>query len=99
MPIYKVTFAKRFNAEGEESDRPEKFVDAEDGVVLNASKAELIEPEGLHNPDEMDEDDSFLSIGSEVWEYEVAEGREQDFITALQRSEKVMEYDQVDEVI
>ena len=33
----------------------------------------------------MDEDDAFLSIGTEVWEYEITDGREQEFIEALER--------------
>ena len=49
MPFYKVTYAKRFNSEGEEPDRPESFADFSDGVVLNAAKAEVIEPAGLHS--------------------------------------------------
>jgi hypothetical protein len=99
MPFYKVTYAKRFNSEGEESDRPESFADFTDGVVLNAAKAEVIEPAGLHNQDVMDEDDAFLAIGTEVWEYEVASGREQEFIDSLELSEKVLQYEQVDDVI
>lgn len=99
MAFYKVTFAKRFNAEGEEADRPEGFVQTLDGVVVNASKAEVIEPAGMHSQEVMDEDDSFLSIGTEVWEYEVADGREDEFISALEASQKVIQYEQMDEVI
>lgn len=99
MPIYKVTFTKRFNSEGEESDRPETFVHVVDGVVLNAAKAEVIEPPALHNQEVLDEDDAFLSLGSEVWEYEVANGREQEFIDALELSRKVIQYEQVDDLI
>ncbi len=61
----------------------ENFVEVLDGVVLNAAKAEVIEPAGLHSQEVMDEDDAFLSIGTEVWEYEVADGRQQEFIDAL----------------
>jgi hypothetical protein len=99
MPFYKVTFSKRFNSEGEEADRPESFVDTADGIVLNASKAEVIEPAAMHSQEVMDEDDAFLSIGTEVWEYEVAEGREQEFIDALENSQKVLQYEQMDEVL
>lgn len=99
MPLYKVTFVKRFDAQGEEADRPETFVEAPDGIVLNASRAEVIEPDGVHNEEALEEDDSFLSIGSEVWEYEIAEGRDQEFISALELSRKVLQYEQVDEVI
>ena len=99
MPFYKVTFTKRFNSEGEEGDRPESFVQVLDGVVLNAAKAEVIEPAGLHSQEVMDEDDAFLSIGTEVWEYEVADGRQQEFIDALEQSRKVLQYEEMDEVM
>jgi hypothetical protein len=99
MPFYKVTFSKRFTSEGEESNRPESFVHVVDGVVLNAAKAEVNEPPAMHNQDVMDEDDAFLGIGTESWEYEIAEGREQEFIDALVQSKMVLEYEQMDEVI
>jgi hypothetical protein len=99
MPFYKVTFTKRFNSEGEEADRPESFVEVLDGVVLNAAKAEVIEPAGMHSQEVMDEDDAFLSIGTEVWEYEVADGRQKEFIDALEQSRKVIQYEEMDEVM
>ena len=99
MPFYKVTFTKRFNSEGEEADRPESFVEVLDGVVLNAAKAEVIEPAGMHSQEVLDEDDAFLSIGTEVWEYEVADGRQQEFIDALEQSRKVIQYEEMDEVM
>jgi hypothetical protein len=46
----------------------------------------------------MDEDDSFLSRGTEVWEYEIAAGRDRDFIDALKNSEMVLEYIELDTV-
>jgi len=99
MPFYKVTFTKRFNSEGEEADRPETFVQVSEGVVLNAAKAEVIDPPGLHSQDVMDEDDAFLATGTEVWEYEVADGCDDEFIQALEASRKVIQYEQMDEVI
>jgi hypothetical protein len=44
-----------------------------------------------------EEDDDFLSVGSETWDYEVADGREDDFIAALQNSQMVMEYVRLDD--
>lgn len=99
MPFYKVTYAKRFDSEGEEADRPETFVEVSDGVVLSAAKAEQTEPPGMHNKDVMDEDDAFLAVGTEVWEYEIADGTDEEFIQALERSQKVIQYEQMDEVI
>jgi hypothetical protein len=96
---YKVTFRKRFNERGEESDRPETFVQVVDGVILNATKAEVMEPPALHSQDSLDEDDNFESLGTETWEYEVANGREQEFLDALENSRMVLQYEQIDEVI
>ena len=95
MPFYKVTFSKRSNSEGEEADRPESFVDVVDGVVLNAAKAEVIDPPALHSQDILDEDDAFLATGTETWEYEVCDGRQQEFIDALERSRKVLQYEEI----
>lgn len=95
---YKVTFRKRFTAEGQEADRPERFVDPADGVILSATKAEVIDPPALHVQEQLDEDDSFESLGTETWEYEIAEGREDEFITALENSRMVIDYQTMDEV-
>lgn len=96
---YKVVFRKRFNAEGEEADRPESFVDVIDGVVVNAAKSEVIEAPAVHSQEVLDEDDSFLSLGTETWEYEIAEGREQEFIDALENSRMVLDYEEMEEFV
>ncbi len=93
---YNVVFRKRFDGEGEESDRPENFVRVLDGVVINAVKSGVIEPPAQHGQDVLDEDDSFLSIGTETWEYEIAEGREEEFIAALEESQMVIEYEEME---
>jgi hypothetical protein len=96
---YKVTFRKRFNAQGEESDRPETFVHVVDGVVLNATKSEVIEPPAQHSQEVLDEDDNFESLGTETWEYEVADGREQEFLAALENSRMVIQYEEIEEMV
>jgi hypothetical protein len=96
---YKVTFRKRFNEQAEESDRPETFVRVLDGVVLNAAKSEVIEPPALHSQDTLDEDDNFESLGTETWEYEVATGREKEFLDALENSRMVIQYEEIEEMI
>jgi hypothetical protein len=96
--IYRVTFRKRFNADMEESDQPAEFVHVTDGVVLNAMKAEVMEPPALHSQDVLDEDDAFLGIGVETWDYEIADGREQEFTDALQASGMVLDYQEMDEL-
>src|SRR5262245_7932698 len=96
---YKVTFRKRFNEQAEESDRPEGFVQVLDGVVLNATKSEVIDPPALHSQDTLDEDDNFESLGTETWEYEVAGGREKEFLDALENSRMVLQYEEIEEMI
>jgi hypothetical protein len=54
-------------------------------------------PGALHSEDALEEDDDFLSVGSETWDYDVADGREDDFIAALQNSQMVMEYVRLDD--
>ena len=95
--IYEVTFRKRFNTEGEGSDRPETFVEAPDGVILDSRISQRNDPPAKHSQDVLDEDDNFESIGTEVWEYEVADDRQDDFIAALENSGMVIEYTEMDE--
>lgn len=96
---YKVTFRKRFSGDGEPADDPASFVQVADGVVVNATVAEQTEPAAMHPQEVMDEDDNYLSLGTEVWEYEVADGRDQEFIEALQNSRMVLDYEPIDDVI
>jgi hypothetical protein len=96
---YKVTFRKRFTAEGEEADRPETFVHVVDGVVLNAAKSEVVEPPALHSQDVLDEDDNFESLGTETWEYEITDGREREFLAALENSRMVIQYEEIEEMV
>ncbi|HWF47973.1 MAG TPA: hypothetical protein VG168_13270 [Bryobacteraceae bacterium] len=59
---------------------------------LDATFVGRIEPDSVHSSDQIEEDDGFLSYGSEIWEYDVAEGRDADFVAALVNSQVVMEY-------
>jgi len=96
---YQVTFRERSDAEGKPTENPPSFLEPElvDGVVQDAVFVQRIEPEAIHSQEVMDEDDAFLSIGTEVWEYDVAEGREQEFIDALKNSQMVVEYEALDD--
>ena len=95
---YQVTFTERFNENGQPSENPPEFVNVSDGVVQEAAFVQRIEPDNLHVQEVMDEDDSFLSKGTEIWEYEIAEGRDQEFIEALENSQMVIDYVELDTV-
>ncbi len=98
LMTYEVTFRKRFDGEGEGSDKPETFVLAPDGVILDARLAQLNDPPAKHSQEVLDEDDNFESLGTEVWEFEIADDREDDFIAALENSRMVIEYESIDDV-
>ncbi len=92
---YRVTFMERTDGRGNPTENPPEFVDPQlmDGVVQDAAFIERFEPQNMHVQEVMDEDDSFLSIGTEVWEYDVADGHKQDFEDALKNSRLVIEYE------
>lgn len=98
MMTYRVTFMERTGASGEPSERPTEYVtiDLPDGVVLDKQFVERTEPQAMHVEEALEEDDDFLSVGSETWDYSVRDGREDDFIAALENSQMVMEYVRLD---
>lgn len=90
---YRVVFRERSDQAGEKADDPPSFLDAQldDETVLDAVFVGRTRPDGLHSSDMLEEDDAFLSLGSEIWEYDVAEGKDDDFKNALLNSGMVME--------
>jgi hypothetical protein len=87
---YKVTFRQRFDAGGEPSDSPETLVAAPDGVVLDATFVETIEPPSVHVEEQMEEDDNFLAFGTSTWIYDIADGKDDEFLNALAETERVL---------
>ena len=92
---YRVAFKERTDGDGKPSENPPEYVELDllDGVVLDHSFVERLEPAAMHSQETLDEDDSFISVGTEVWEYDSAEGRDQEFLDALVNSAMVMEYE------
>ena len=95
---YRVTYRKRFNREGGEADAPQTFLSVADGVVVDSEFVERFEPPSLHVEGDMEEDDDFLSLGSEIWEYDVADGRDQEFKDAVLNSGMAMELERVEDI-
>jgi hypothetical protein len=94
---YRVSFRKRFNYEGEPVDHPAEALSLPEGVVQEALIVEQEEAPAIHSQEVMDEDDNFLSLGVEVWEFEVTPGREQEFLLAVRNSERALEFQEIDE--
>lgn len=96
---YRVVFRERFDAEGNHVENPPDFLDPQlaSDVVLDAEFIGRTNPESLHVQEVMDEDDSWESVGTEVWTYDVAGDRQDEFIHALENSRMAVEYERLDE--
>jgi hypothetical protein len=90
---------ERTGASGEPSEAPTGYIaiDVPDGVILDQSFVERTAPSALHSEETLEEDDDFLSVGSETWDYEIAGGREDEFLAALKNSQMAMECVPLDE--
>lgn len=90
---YRVIFRGRSDQQGEKADEPSSFLDTQldDETVLDSVLVGRTQPDALHSSDVIEEDDGFLSLGSEIWEYDVAEGKDEDFKNAVANSGIVME--------
>ena len=90
---YRVVFRERTDLSGERADNPPSFLDPEldDDTVLDAVFVGRNEPDALHSSDQLEEDDSFMSLTTEIWDYDIAEGKEEDFRNACLNSEMVIE--------
>ena len=90
---YRLVFRERSDQEGEKADDPASFLDAQldDDTVLDAVLVGRLRPDALHSSDVVEEDDGFLGLTSEIWEYDIAEGKDQDFKNAALNSGMVME--------
>ena len=97
---YRVTFAKRFQRSGEASESldPTAFLWPPEGVVLDKVLVSREQPMAQHNQEVLDEDDGFLGRAAEIWEFEIADDRQEEFIAALENSETVMEYQVIDDL-
>lgn len=92
-------FMERTGATGEPSENPTDYLipELDAAIVKEALFIERDKPTALHSQERMDEDDDFLSVGAEVWEYDIADGRERDFTDALENSEMVLDYEVIDD--
>jgi hypothetical protein len=90
---YRVTFMERTGGDAKPTEFPPDYVDIDviDGVVLDKAFVERDEPVAVHNEEGLEEDDDFLSVGSETWDYEIAAGREDEFLAALKNSQMAFE--------
>jgi hypothetical protein len=98
---YIVAFEKRTRTDGQESPiDPTVELDGElpDGVVAAKVFVERLESQAEHSQELLDEDDAFLGMASgEIWEYDVVDGRADEFEDAVRNSKVVFECNVIDE--
>jgi hypothetical protein len=96
---YRVVFRERSDRSGDRADDPPSFLEPEldDETVLDSVFVGRTQPDALHSSDQLEEDDEFLSLGTEIWEYDIAEGKDEDFQAALRNSGVVMEFETLEE--
>jgi len=88
---------ERTGGDGEPSEFPPDYLSIEvpDGVVLDKTFVERTKPLAMHSQETLDEDDSFLSVGNETWDYDVADDRKDEFLAAVKNSQIAIECEEV----
>jgi hypothetical protein len=91
---YRVIFRERAGASRGVAQNPIAFLQGStSNTVVRSSKFVLRnEPEFKKSSDHQDDDAEFRHLGTEVWEYEVADGRDQEFKDALLNSGSIIEF-------
>jgi hypothetical protein len=89
---------ERTGADGEPSEFPPDYVaiDVPDGVISETTFVERTKPQAMHSEESLEEDDSFLSVGSETWDYEVCDDRKDEFPAALKNSQLAIDCEELE---
>jgi hypothetical protein len=95
---YQVVFRERSDRAGQPADNPPSFLDAQldEETVQDAVFIGRNPSDAQHSSDVLEEDDDFLSLGTEVWQYDIADGKEEDFKNALRNSAMVIEFERLE---
>lgn len=94
-----VTFAERTGRSGQPSEDPQAAFERKlpDGIVLEREFVQRLPPRSMHGQESIDEDEGAFTMGSESWDFTVAEDQRGAFLKAVQDSEQALEYVTVDE--
>jgi hypothetical protein len=94
---YRVVFRERASPKKGTAENPLAFLqnDFSDAIVRNSTFVLRNDPEAKHISDQLEGDEEFLGLGTEIWEYEVAEGRDQEFKDALLNSGSIVEFNPI----
>lgn len=91
---YRVVFRERASSRGSTAENPVGFLegDLSDAVVRESTFVLRKAPELKKSTDPIEDDEAFRHLGTEIWEYDVAEGKDQEFKDALLNSGSIIEF-------
>jgi len=91
---YRVVFRERRSEKATGGANPVAFLQGSlsDNVVRNSSFVARNGPEAKTTSDPVEADEELSGLGTETWEYEVAEGKDQEFKDALLNSGSMIEF-------
>jgi len=91
---YRVVFRERRSEKATGAANPVGFLQGSlsDNVVRKSSFVARKGPEVKSSSDPVEADEELSGLGTETWEYEVAEGKDQEFKDALLNSGSMIEF-------
>jgi hypothetical protein len=97
---YRVIFRERAGVSRGVVQNPVGFLQGSlsDSVVRTSKFVLRNDPEFKNSSDQADDDVEFRHLGTEIWEYEVVEGRDQEFKDALLNSGSIIEFTPIAQV-
>lgn len=89
-----MVFRESESGRGDAAENPIAFLQANrsDEIVQQAVFVLRKDPDLRTGADSFAEDEEFLSMGTQIWEYEVASGKDQEFKDALLNSGSMVEF-------
>jgi hypothetical protein len=81
-------------------ENPVSFLHAEYSNAIVRSSKFLVrkDPEWKTSPELPGDDEERVNLGTEVWEYDVADGKDQEFKDALLNSGSILEFSPIESV-
>jgi hypothetical protein len=91
---YRVVFRERVSGRDGALENPVAFLQANrsDEIVRQAVFVLRNDPGVRSSTDPLADDEEFLRLGTQTWEYEVADGKDQEFKDALLNSGSIVEF-------
>ncbi|HZS51364.1 MAG TPA: hypothetical protein VFA54_10915 [Bryobacterales bacterium] len=92
---YEVVFHTTYTEDGRRLGDPTELLRLPAGVIRERSAVRVDPPLELEYPEQTEGEDLLDFAGTETWEYEVADGREQEFIEAAKNCPEVIEFSEI----